>query len=71
MWLGAAAALFAALAVAAPAASALPADFWGVSPQATPTLEQFQRLRAGGVGSVRIGISWNAVQPLSGGETNF
>jgi len=70
-WLAAAAVLFAALAVAAPAASALPADFWGVSPQATPTFEQFQRLRAGGVGSVRVGISWNAVQPFSSGEANF
>src|SRR5947208_17135254 len=70
-WLGAAAVVCSALTVAAPPASALPGDFWGVSPQAPPTLEQFQRLRAGGVGSVRIGISWNAVQPLSGGEANF
>jgi hypothetical protein len=70
-WLAAAAVLFAALAAAAPSASALPADFWGVSPQATPTFEQLQRLRAGGVGSVRVGISWNAVQPLSSGEANF
>jgi hypothetical protein len=70
-WLVAAAVSMATLAVAVPAASALPADFWGVSPQATPTPEQFQRLRAGGVASVRIGISWNAVQPLSSGEANF
>jgi len=57
--------------VAAPAAMALPGDFWGVSPQGTPSLEQFQRLRRGGVDSVRIPISWSAVQPLSGSEANF
>ncbi|HEX4463248.1 MAG TPA: hypothetical protein VH042_01250 [Solirubrobacterales bacterium] len=58
-------------AAAAPAAMALPSGFWGVSPQATPSIEQFQRLRTGGVESVRIPISWAATQPLSGTETNF
>lgn len=48
-------------------AAALPRDFWGVVPQATPTPEQFQRLRLGGVESVRIPIDWNAVQPVRGG----
>lgn len=70
-WLAAVTVSLATLAATAPAASALPADFWGVSPQATPTYEQFQRLRAGGVGSVRIGIPWSAVQPFSSGEANF
>ena len=55
----------------APAASALPGDFWGVSPQGTPSVEQFQRLRVGGVDSVRIPISWSAVQPENGAEANF
>ena len=50
---------------------ALPSGFWGVSPQAAPSAEQFQRLRAGGVDSVRIPISWAATQPLSGTEANF
>lgn len=56
---------------APPTAMAVPADFWGVSPQNPPTAEQFQRLRAGGVDSVRIPISWAATQPLSGSEANF
>lgn len=61
----------ACLAMAAPAAMALPNGFWGVSPQAAPSVEQFQRLHTGGVDSVRIPISWSAVQPLSSGEANF
>lgn len=57
--------------VAAPAAVAVPADFWGVSPQNPPTTEQFQRLKAGGVDSVRIPISWGGTQPFSATEANF
>ncbi len=56
---------------AAPSAMAVPADFWGASPQNPPSAEQFQRLRAGGVDSVRIPISWAATQPFSGAEANF
>jgi len=66
--------LFAALAIfalagaasAAPA-SALPAKFWGVVPQATPTLEQLQRLKRGGVDSIRIPVVWPAVQKAQNG----
>jgi hypothetical protein len=43
-------------------AGAVPGNFWGVAPQATPTAEQFQRLKLGGVDSVRIPIEWGAVQ---------
>ena len=53
-------------AFASPAA-ALPASFWGVVPQAMPTLEQFERLRRGGAKSVRTSIAWNAVEPIPGG----
>jgi polysaccharide biosynthesis protein PslG len=70
-WLVAAALCLACLAATAPAAVALPSGFWGVSPQAPPSVEQFQRLRAGGVSSVRIPISWAATQPLGPGEANF
>jgi hypothetical protein len=70
-WLAAAAVSAAALAAMAPAASAVPGDFWGVSPQNPPSGEQFQRLRAGGVDSVRIPISWTATQPFSSFEANF
>jgi hypothetical protein len=60
-----------ALAAVASVAGAAPGDFWGVSPQGTPTAEQFKRLRAGGVDSVRIGVSWAVAQPNSGSEVNF
>lgn len=64
--MGTAAAL--ALAVLAAPAMALPRDFWGVVPQATPTPEQFQRLHRGGVESIRLPIAWSAVQPVAGGR---
>jgi hypothetical protein len=63
----AAAAAVVALAVGAASAQAVPAKFWGVVPQATPTLEQLQRLRRGGVRSMRIAIPWNSVQPVRNG----
>jgi hypothetical protein len=55
-----------ALVCLAPGAGAVPANFWGISPQATPSLEEFQRLRTGGVDSVRIPISWNSVETVRG-----
>jgi hypothetical protein len=70
-WLVAVGLCLVCLAATAPAAVALPSGFWGVSPQAAPSVEQFQRLRAGGVESVRIPISWAATQPLSGTEANL
>lgn len=54
-----------AAATASPAI-AVPANFWGVSPQLNPSPEQFQRLKTGGVGSVRIPLAWAAVQPDRG-----
>jgi len=56
---------------AAPAAAGVPANFWGASPQATPSVEQFQRLGSGGVDSVRIPIGWSSIQPASGGPADF
>jgi hypothetical protein len=47
----------------APNALAVPSNFWGVVPQTLPTPEQFQRLKRGGVDSVRVAISWGAIQP--------
>jgi hypothetical protein len=52
-------------------ASALPGNFWGVVPQITPSPEQFQRLKAGGVDSIRISISWSSVQPRRNGPYDF
>jgi hypothetical protein len=53
------------------AAAAVPANFWGVVPQATPTPEQFQRLKRGGVGSIRTPIGWSVVQPVQGGSFDW
>jgi hypothetical protein len=47
-------------------AQAVPANFWGVSPQVTPSVDQFQRLKRGGVDSVRIQVFWNSVVPAKG-----
>jgi len=70
-WLVALAVAVAGLAALAPAASAVPGDFWGVSPQATPSVEEFQRLHTGGVDSVRIPISWRAIQSEKDGAADF
>jgi hypothetical protein len=70
-WLVAALLAVALLAATAPGAAALPAGFWGVSPQAAPTLEQFKRLRTGGVASVRIPVAWAAVEPTRGAAPNW
>src|SRR6187402_1210730 len=56
---------------AVPAAQAVPGNFWGVDPQIPPTLEQFQRLKRGGVDSVRIPIIWNSVQTTEGGPFDW
>jgi hypothetical protein len=60
-----------AIGVFASVAEAVPASFWGVVPQATPTEAQFQRLKRGGVRSVRISINWSGVEPSSGGTPQW
>ena len=58
--------------VAAPAAIAVPADFWGVSPQNPPSVEQFQRLQARAASTACGSRSPGArVQPFSSAEANF
>lgn len=54
-------------AASAASASAVPRKFWGVVPQATPTLEQLQRLKRGGADSIRFPVVWTAVQPTRNG----
>jgi hypothetical protein len=70
-WTAAMAVALAGLAIFAAAAQAVPATFWGVVPQATPSDEQFQRLKRGGVDSTRIPIEWGGVQPLKGGPFSW
>ena len=62
---------FAFAAVAASPAAALPGNFWGVSPQKTPSFEQFQRLKAGGVDSVRVPIGWGSVEATEDGAPDW
>ncbi len=52
-------------------AQALPPGFWGADPQNGLTSEQFQRLGKGGVESVRIPVSWAAVQPSQEGQLDW
>lgn len=59
------------LAVFAAPARAVPAQFWGVVPQAIPSDEQFQLLRRGGVDSVRLPIEWGGVQPARGAALDW
>jgi hypothetical protein len=70
-WAVAVAVVFAGMAAMAPGAQALSGNFWGVVPQATPSTEQFQRLKRGGVDSVRLSIAWGGVQPEKGGPLNW
>jgi len=53
----------AALLAFAAGAQALPAKFWGVVPQQTPSADQLQKLGNGGVESIRVPLEWGAVQP--------
>jgi polysaccharide biosynthesis protein PslG len=59
-----------ALASAASAA-ALPAHFWGVVPQVPPSVQVLQRLKRGGVDSIRVPVSWGSVQPEGPGEWDW
>lgn len=61
----------AAIGIFASTASALPAGFWGAVPQSGLNDEQFQRLSRGGVESTRLPISWEHVQPSSGGSFDW
>lgn len=60
----------AAAVLAAPAA-AVPGKFWGVIPQATPSLEQLQRLKRGGVDSIRVPVVWSGIQPTRNGPMDW
>jgi hypothetical protein len=52
-------------------AVALPSNFWGVVPQGTLSVEQMERLKRGGVTTIRVPISWAGVQRSSGGPYDF
>jgi polysaccharide biosynthesis protein PslG len=64
------AALLGSAALAAPA-RAVPVDFWGAVPQSAVTPAQFERLKRGGVDSIRFAIDWTAMQPSPRSEINW
>jgi hypothetical protein len=70
-WTAALAVALLGMAVFAASAQAIPAKFWGVVPQATPSDEQFQTLKGGGVDSVRVPIEWGGVQSERGAPLNW
>lgn len=62
-------ALAALLALAAPsAAQALPRGFFGIVPQTTLEPGDFSRMRAGGVDTIRVPVSWSATKPKANSE---
>ena len=62
-FLALAAALLASLALLAPAAAAAPRAFFGIVPQGPLTSADTERMRGGGIGTVRVPVVWGAVQP--------
>jgi hypothetical protein len=67
-----AAGLLAALALGAGTGSAEqvkpPKGFFGIAPQAYPTSEEVEYMKAGGIESVRWPLTWAAVQPTKQGD---
>jgi len=64
-------ALLTSAALAAPAGAAVPSNFWGAAPQATLTLAQLERLKRGGVDSLRFAIDWTAMQRFPSSEIDW
>jgi polysaccharide biosynthesis protein PslG len=59
-------------ALTAPAsAQALPTSFFGVAPQTALSDTDIQYMRAGRIGSVRLAVPWNAVQPTANGAYDW
>ena len=58
--------------LAAPAgARTVPRSFFGVVPQSVLTPEDAEYMRAGGIGSLRMGIGWDSVQATRGGPFDW
>jgi hypothetical protein len=66
-----AAALLTSTALAAPARAAVPSNFWGAVPQNGLTVAQLERLRRGGVDSLRVLIDWTAMQSSPRAEIDW
>lgn len=66
-----AAALLASAALAAPASAAVPSNFWGAVPQTPLSLPQLERLKRGGVDSLRFIIDWTPMQKTPRSEIDW
>lgn len=53
----------AAAAALAPGAQAAPRAFYGVIPQSSPTVSDFERMGNGGVGTIRFLVNWSWIDP--------
>jgi hypothetical protein len=53
------------------AAQAAPASFFGIVPQAVIDEEDARYMRAGGIGSIRLPIGWESIQPTKRGPYNW
>ncbi len=63
--------LVCAFAGSASARSPVPPTFWGVNPVAVSSDSQIRQIAAGGVGSIRVPLSWSAIQPTAGAEPDW
>jgi hypothetical protein len=50
---------------------AVPARFWGIVPQSLPATETFERMKRGGVDSIRIPIQWGSLQGAPGATPDW
>jgi polysaccharide biosynthesis protein PslG len=66
-----AATLLASAALAAPARAAVPSNFWGAVPQNALTAAQLERLRRGGVDSLRTLVNWTGMQKTPRSEIEW
>ncbi len=53
------------------AASPVPPGFFGIVPQTVLTADDVRYMQAGGIGSVRMGMGWESVQPVRGGSYDW
>lgn len=49
----------------------LPAGFFGIGPQTLVTEQDLRYMQAGGIESVRVPVSWEAIQPTADGGYNW
>jgi len=63
--------LLTSAALAAPAGAAVPSNFWGAVPQNPLSVAQLERLKRGGVDSLRFVIDWTAMQRFPSSEIEW